>query len=346
MNSSSRAWLILVPVLATLSAGCVAPRPGAIEPRRGDEIVVAGQFVHTGTRVVLWMDPGGYDAYRVERRFSPFNQSDWTNSQAADTNLARPNRYGLRQELLTAEQIERVRGGGWDLLLLQQVIDQFVIHYDAEGTSRRCFEILQDHRGLSVHFLLDLDGTIYQTLDVKERALHAGSANTRSVGVEIANIGAYPVGDKNPFAEWYQQTNSQTVVTIPKRFGDGGLLATNFTAHPARPDPVHGQIQGSQFVQYDFTPQQYESLAHLVATLCRILPKIECKFPAEANGRPVMGRLPDDDLANFHGILGHYHLTASKVDPGPAFNWELLINEARHILHPSIPATPAAKHVK
>jgi hypothetical protein len=126
----------------------------------------------------------------------------------------------------------------------------------------------------------------------------------------------------------------------------GALLATNFTAHPARPDPVHGQIQGSQFVQYDFTPQQYESLAHLVATLCRILPKIECKFPAEANGRPVMGRLPDDDLANFHGILGHYHLDASKVDPGPAFNWERVITEARRILYPSIPATPAAKHLK
>ena len=47
-------------------------RPGSMStPRIGDEIVAAGQFVHTGTRVVLWMDPGGYDAYRVERRFSP-----------------------------------------------------------------------------------------------------------------------------------------------------------------------------------------------------------------------------------------------------------------------------------
>src|SRR5882762_1911725 len=63
--------------------GChTAPRPGTFETRRGDEIVVAGQFVHTGTPVVLWMDPGGYDAYRVERRFSPFAKSDWENSRA------------------------------------------------------------------------------------------------------------------------------------------------------------------------------------------------------------------------------------------------------------------------
>ena len=63
---------------AILFAGCkTAPRPGTFAPRTGDEIVAAGQFVHTGTRVVLWMDPGGYDAYRVERRFSPLDKADW-----------------------------------------------------------------------------------------------------------------------------------------------------------------------------------------------------------------------------------------------------------------------------
>ena len=43
--------------------------PGQHEGREGDEIIVAGQFFHSGTKVVLWLDPGGYDAYRVERRF-------------------------------------------------------------------------------------------------------------------------------------------------------------------------------------------------------------------------------------------------------------------------------------
>src|SRR5262245_47731080 len=37
-------------------------RSGALEKRTGDEIVVAGQMFHTGSRVVTWMDPGGYDA--------------------------------------------------------------------------------------------------------------------------------------------------------------------------------------------------------------------------------------------------------------------------------------------
>src|SRR5581483_9800858 len=109
-------------------------------------------------------------------------------------------------------EFERVRGGGWDLPLLQRVVDQFVLHFDAAGTSRNCFRILQDQRGLSVHFMLDLDGTIYQTLDLKERASHAGPANSRSVGVEIANMGAYESGEKDPLDEWYQhQTNGATV---------------------------------------------------------------------------------------------------------------------------------------
>jgi N-acetyl-anhydromuramyl-L-alanine amidase AmpD len=37
--------------------------------------------------------------------------------------------------------------------------------------------------------MLDLDGTIYQTLDLKERASHATIANSRSIGIEIANMG-------------------------------------------------------------------------------------------------------------------------------------------------------------
>ncbi|MEI9866259.1 MAG: peptidoglycan recognition family protein [Limisphaerales bacterium] len=97
-----------------------------------------------------------------------------------------------------------MRGGGWDLPMLQSVVDQFVMHFDVCGTSRTCFLVLQDHRDLSVHFMVDVDGTVYQTLDLKERAWHATTSNDRSIGVEIANIGAYPAGGKNPFAQWYQ----------------------------------------------------------------------------------------------------------------------------------------------
>ena len=116
------------------------------------------------------------------------------------------SRFGLREKGLTPDEIEKVRGGGWDLPTLQRVVDQFVIHFDAAGTSKRCFQILQDRRGLSVHFMLDLDGTIYQTLDAKESAWHATIANGRSIGIEVANIGAYAVDGPDPLASGISPT--------------------------------------------------------------------------------------------------------------------------------------------
>ena len=322
-------------LLAALFAGCkTAPRPGTFARRTGDEIVVAGQFVHTGTRVVLWLDPGGYDAYRVERRFSPIDKSDWETSHAEVKALDSPNRYNMRRRNLTSEEIERVRGGGWDLPLLQRVVDQFVIHFDACGTSRQCFKVLQDVRDLSVHFMLDLDGTIYQTLDLKERAWHATSSNSRSVGIEIANIGAYHADAKNPFAEWYaKEPSGQTRITIPAEYGDGGILAKDFVGHPARPEPVTGFIQGKDRVQYDFTPEQYKALIKLTATLCQALPQIKCDYPKDAAGHLIRQKLPDADLKAYQGVLGHYHVQTDKDDPGPAFQWDYVIGHARRLLN-------------
>ena len=326
-------WISVFVLIPTVGIAA-PPRLGSFLKRHGDEIVVAGQFVHTGTRVVLWMDPGGYDAYRVERRFSPLDKSDWDNSQADVKELTSPNRYNLRRSGLTDEEIERVRGGGWDLATLQKVVDQFVIHFDACGTSRQCFNVLQDHRGLSVHFMLDLDGTLYQTLDLKERAWHATSSNTRSVGIEIANIGAYSPDEKNPLDQWYaQDTNGQTRITIPAKFGDGGIRTRGFIGHPREPNPVQGVIQGKKLVQYDFTPEQYQALIKLTATLVRVLPKIQCDFPRDASGRVLLQKLPDDQLKQYQGVLGHFHIQTDKVDPGPAFQWDYVIDNARRLLH-------------
>lgn len=316
-------------------AGCASYPPGTLAPRRGDEIVVAGQFVHTGTRVVLWLDPGGYDAYRVERRFSPIEKAGWEASQAEVKSLTSPNRYSLRGGL-TEEETERVRGGGWDLPTLQRVVDQFVLHYDVCGTSRECFKVLQDNRDLSVHFMLDLDGTVYQTLDVKERAWQATTANSRSVGIEIANLGAYPPAGRNPFDVWYaKEPGGRTRLTIPESYGDGGIRTKGFVGHPARPEPVRGTIQGREWVQYDFTPEQYRTLVKLTASLCKVLPKIKCGCPRDAAGKLVLQKLPAGELRAYQGVLGHFHIQTDKVDPGPAFQWDYLIDHARQLLQSS-----------
>lgn len=305
--------------------------PGARLERRGDEIMVCGQLFHTGTPVILWTDPGGYDAYRTESRFAPFADAPFELASRINKELKTPNRYGLRKDALTDEQIERVRGGGWDLPLLQSVVDQFVLHYDQSGTSRRCFRTLHDQRCLSIHFMLDLDGTIYQTLDLKERAWHATTSNTRSVGVEIANVGAYADDEKNPFEKWYaKDADGRLRITPPE---DGGVRTPDFVGRPSREELVAGTIQGRALKQYDLTPQQYEALIKLTATLCKVFPKLKCDYPRDAEGNLVPQKLPDEQLKEYQGLIGHYHIQTNKVDPGPALQWQRVVDGARVYLN-------------
>src|SRR5688500_8848036 len=93
-------------VLAGCKATHRADKVGSRLERKGDEIVIAGQFFHTGAPVVLWTDPGGYDAYRVERRFAPWERASFekTAEEAAEnkrlkrngTEVDAPARYGIR----------------------------------------------------------------------------------------------------------------------------------------------------------------------------------------------------------------------------------------------------------
>ncbi len=274
-----------------LLSSCRTPPP---EPRRGDEIVVAGQFFHTGTRVLTWLDEGGFNAYPGDGR-----------------------NYNPRRDLT-----ERT------LPALQKRVDQFVIHYDDCGYSALCFKVLQQRR-LSVHFLIDVDGTIYQTLDLVDAAQHATTANSRSVGVELAGVGARPASALKEIESWYRRDAAgQTRLQLP------AAAPVSYTGGPIRPDRVRSPIHGRMLEQYDFTPEQYAALAKLTAALCRALPRIACDYPHDAAGRVVPKKLPADEIERFRGVLGHYHIQENKVDPGPALQWEKFIGEARVLLKP------------
>jgi N-acetyl-anhydromuramyl-L-alanine amidase AmpD len=309
----------------TVLTGCLGPQgfaPGQRLERAGDEIVVCGQLFHTGAPVVLWMDPGGYDAYRVECKFDPE-----TTLPKRQKN-PKPNRYSSMRGHLPKDVSNDVQSNGWSLEELQDHVDLFVIHYDVCGTSRQCFKVLHDLRGLSVQFMLDLDGTIYQTLDLKERAWHAGSANDRSVGIEIANIGAYK--DMTTLNKWYSKDEvGRPYVTLPKWMKKNGIRTPDYVAHPARDEPVKGNIQGTDLMQYDLTDAQYESLIKLTATLNAALPKIELDYPRDDDGQLRNIAFDTDEITGFSGVLGHYHVTTRKTDPGPAFDWDRVIVGAR-----------------
>lgn len=306
-------------------------RPGAHVPRQGDEIVVCGQFLRTGAPVVLWLDPGGYDAYRTTPRFA----------REPETGFPESARYNTRMDGLTPAELEHVRGGGWDLPLLQRTVDQFVIHYDVTASARTTFKVLHDDRNLSVHFLLDIDGTIYQTMDLKERAWHATKANTRSIGIEIAHIGARSPDDFASLNEWYTRDDQGLRLTHPPSMDGAGVRTEGFVGRPATPGIHRGTINGSELMQYDFTPEQYESLARLTAALTEIFPKLELRYPTIHYGAVDPDVLSDESYAAYQGLLGHWHIQAGKVDPGPAFDWNFLLNRAHEIrTHGLMPGDP------
>ncbi len=305
------------------------PEPGdpARGPRFGDEIVVCGHTFHTGTRVVLWADEGGYDAYSTTARFGP------RTGASAPPDGKRRFHPGRRH----GEDAYLVEPGSNDLDALSATVDQFVLHYDACGTSRRCFEILHDVRGLSVHFLLDTDGTIYQTLDLRERAWHAAHANTRSVGVEIAHPGSVEARAEvrvTGLESWYAEDAQGPVMVPPAYLGPTGIRTRDFVIRPARSERIEGLAQGVLHVQYDYTPQQYEALAHLTASLHRVLPRILVQAPRDAQGIVETSELPTERQDVTHGLVGHQHVSVFKTDPGPAFDWERLLTRTNELLHP------------
>lgn len=284
-----------------LAAGTEASRPGRA-------IVAAGRRLPIDAPVVLWSEPGGMNAYAragTRASFAPGRED--------------PASPGAR--------VASPAG-------LARVIDQLVLHYDACGTSRRCFAVLEE-RGLSVHFLLDVDGTLYQTLDLAETAWHARQANPRSIGIEIAQIGAYPPGD-GTLERWYRRDAGGVRVVLPE--GDGnGIRTRGFVPRPARAQKLRGPIHGTLYEQYDFTPEQYETLAQLATVLVRSFPQIELAVPVDSAGRVRAQALGAEEFADFGGILGHYHVTRDKTDPGPAFDWKRFLARTEHLLREPAP---------
>ncbi|MFO1052296.1 MAG: N-acetylmuramoyl-L-alanine amidase [Planctomycetota bacterium] len=312
---------IVAALCTTFAVACLSTRTPP--PREGYSIVVCGQRFDIGTPVVLWSDPGGYDAYSEVPRFEE-------PKEATAEFDPRGKRYGERRNLPPGIA-QRVAEHGFALDDLRQVVDQFVVHFDVCGNSRQCFKILQDKRKLSVHFMLDVDGTIYQTLDLKERAWHATIANDRAIGIEIAHIGAYSAPGHPVMRSWYGTDEKGVFVKFPAWMTETGVRTPGFVARPQRPELISGSINGNTVWMHDYTPQQHAALAKLVAGLSRVFPKIALDVPRGADGRPLDRVLDEGEFAAFHGVLGHYHVQKNKDDPGPALDWERLLRDARGV---------------
>jgi hypothetical protein len=142
-------------------------------------------------------------------------------------------------------------------------------------------------RKLGVEFAIDRDGRLYQFADplVVDTA-DAGSINSRSVGIEIVSYGV---------RSW------DRAWLLPKH---GELRATH-----------RELLQGSVRTVADFFPPQTATACALAHALSAALP-IPRKVPLTVDGTIIPTALAPEKLRRYRGHLGHFHVSAQKLDPG------------------------------
>ena len=181
----------------------------------------------------------------------------------------------------------------------KQVIRKFMIHHDGCSSADMCFSVLQNERGLSCHFLIDNDGTIFQTLDLALEGWHGSELNADSIGVELCNR-----GDAVKFAGYYDKKRMKRRVK-PCKINNHVINSFDFTSA----EDVRG-MPGEQGGQYD-------AMTRLGRALLRLLPNLPAEYPQSSPGQQALITLPLQDMYRFSGYLGHYHLSSNKWDPGP-----------------------------
>ena len=162
----------------------------------------------------------------------------------------------------------------------------FVCHWDVCLSSESCYKVLQQ-RGLSVHFLIDNDGTIYQTMDMNDVAYHAGSRkwNNKSIGVEISN--AYYLQHQG----WYEKQG------LGKR-----PIVRDAVVHGQKLDPFLG-----------FYPHQIQALRALMRAVNKAT-GIPLQAPLDRSKRTNTNVSKKCADGRFEGFMSHYHLTNNKID--------------------------------
>ena len=170
----------------------------------------------------------------------------------------------------------------------ERKVTMFVNHWDVCLSSESCARVIKK-RGISVHFMVDNDGTIYQAMDTQHAAWQAGNrtVNHTSVGVEIAN--AY----YQKYQNWYKKNG--------------------FGPRPLWKDvEVHGRtlkpFLGFYDVQMEATAAIWKAIHDAYGM------PLEC--PRGSDGKMLTTVDPKVPSGDFEGVVHHFHVTKRKIDAG------------------------------
>lgn len=136
---------------------------------------------------------------------------------------------------------------------------------------------------LSVHFVVDWAGIVYQMADTELRGAHCRAAglNGLSVGIEFVGRG--------------------TALDVPSR-------------NVAR-DLVEETLHGRRVKYYELTDAQVRSGVKLNRTLCNLY-GLPFRVPLDVEHRPHLSVMSEQAMRSFTGCVAHGHAEPKKVDCG------------------------------
>jgi N-acetyl-anhydromuramyl-L-alanine amidase AmpD len=228
-------------------------------------LIVCGQQLEIGRRVVTWLEPGAPNFYQASME--------------------------VGQELYSVR--EGMQPNSTDLASLAAVVDKIVLHHDGTWNSRDCFLVLKERR-LSTNLMIDTDGTIYQAMDLRERAFATGGLfNSRGIGIDM-----------------------NTPATVD-HFNNGELGRQQLAL---RGGFITGTVHGGKVTSSGYTEEQYLSLIAVILGVHKLMPKIRLFPPLDATGNVIWTKI--ENALTFTGFMGHFHCDTNKWDPGPGFDWQ------------------------
>lgn len=197
------------------------------------------------------------------------------------------------QEVRVASRVVHDDKLTFESLVQRKKTNAVVLHWTGgSGLAPQVFRTLVS-RGLSVHLVIEPDGTVYQMADLNRRCSHAGSVDDSDGDGKVASANANTIGIE--------------VVNPANR-----AAITNGVRRELVTEKIHGlEVEASAFTQ-----AQTQAALDVVSTICT-----HYKLPISV---PMLGddvlstSMSEHDFAVFRGVLGHLHLTRRKRDPGLA----------------------------
>ncbi|GIU80878.1 MAG: hypothetical protein KatS3mg005_4116 [Bryobacteraceae bacterium] len=194
--------------------------------------------------------------------------------------------------------------------------DLIVLHGTASSTARSVFETWRNPASgrIATAYVVDRDGRIYEMFPPECWAYHLGMRvrnpghynDRRSIGIEIVNPGPLrPDPEGGDTLNWWPDNFRRPWCRISEK-----------------EKYVRREYRGFRFYA-SYTAEQETAVRQLVAWLCRrfAIPRL---LPPAAQ----RGVCDPDVFCRFRGIAAHQNFRADKLDVGPAWNWDCLLDAA------------------